>query len=68
MTIDINQKVAVVTGSSSWIGLETSVTLSRNRFLTYATVRNLEKSSKDSSRQRKQHQTVAKSYTINVLI
>jgi hypothetical protein len=68
MTIDINQKIAVVTGSSSRIGLEASVTLSRNRFLTYATVHNLEKSSKDSSKQRKQDQTVAKSYTINVLI
>jgi NAD(P)-dependent dehydrogenase (short-subunit alcohol dehydrogenase family) len=40
-----NQKVAVVTGSSTGIGLETSVSLARNGFLTYATVRNLDRSS-----------------------
>jgi NAD(P)-dependent dehydrogenase (short-subunit alcohol dehydrogenase family) len=40
----VNQKVAVVTGSSSGIGLETSLTLARNGFHTYATMRNLEKS------------------------
>ncbi len=39
-----NQRVAVVTGSSSGIGLETSLTLARNGFLTYATMRNLNKS------------------------
>ena len=39
-----NQKVAVVTGSSSGIGFETSLTLARNGFLTYATMRNLNKS------------------------
>jgi NAD(P)-dependent dehydrogenase (short-subunit alcohol dehydrogenase family) len=37
-------KVAVVTGSSSGIGYETSLTLARNGFLTYATMRNLDKS------------------------
>ena len=37
-----NQKVAVVTGSSSGTGFETSLTLARNRFYTYATVRKLE--------------------------
>lgn len=40
-----DQKVAVVTGSSSGIGLETSLTLARNGFTTYATMRSLEKSS-----------------------
>ena len=40
-----NQKVAIVTGSSSGIGMDTAVTLARNGFLTYATVRNIEKSS-----------------------
>jgi NAD(P)-dependent dehydrogenase (short-subunit alcohol dehydrogenase family) len=40
----VNQKVAVVTGSSSGIGLETSLTLARNGFHTYATMRNLKKS------------------------
>ena len=36
--------VAVVTGSSSGIGFETALTLARNGFYTYATMRNLEKS------------------------
>ena len=39
-----NQRVALVTGSSSGIGYETSLTLARNGFLTYATMRNLNKS------------------------
>ena len=38
-------QVAIVTGSSSGIGMDTAVTLARNGFLTYATVRNIEKSS-----------------------
>ena len=41
-----NHKVAVVTGSSTGIGYETSLTLARNGFLTYATMRNLSKSDK----------------------
>jgi NAD(P)-dependent dehydrogenase (short-subunit alcohol dehydrogenase family) len=41
----VSKKVAVVTGSSSGIGLDTSVTLARNRFLTYATMRNLDRGS-----------------------
>lgn len=36
-----DQKVAIVTGSSSGIGFETSLTLARNGFHTYATMRNL---------------------------
>jgi NAD(P)-dependent dehydrogenase (short-subunit alcohol dehydrogenase family) len=39
-----NKKVAVVTGSSSGIGYETALMLARNGFLTYATMRNLDKS------------------------
>jgi len=39
-----NENVAVVTGSSTGIGFETSLTLARNGFLTYATMRNLGKS------------------------
>src|SRR6266487_5030287 len=39
-----NHKVAVVTGSSSGIGYETSLILARNGYLTYATMRDLEKS------------------------
>jgi NAD(P)-dependent dehydrogenase (short-subunit alcohol dehydrogenase family) len=39
-----DDKVAVVTGSSTGIGYETSLTLARNGFLTYATMRNLNKS------------------------
>ncbi len=38
-----NQKVAVVTGSSSGIGYETALMLARNGFRTYATMRNPEK-------------------------
>ena len=46
-TDDINKtKVAIVTGSSSGIGLETSLLLARNGFFTYATMRNTAKSNK----------------------
>jgi NAD(P)-dependent dehydrogenase (short-subunit alcohol dehydrogenase family) len=38
-----NQKIAVVTGSSSGIGYVTSIILARNGFLTYATMRSLGK-------------------------
>ena len=41
-----NQKVAVVTGSSSGIGHEIALILARNGFLTYATMRDLQKNSK----------------------
>lgn len=37
-------KVAVVTGSSSGIGFETSLLLARNQFTTYASMRNMNKS------------------------
>ena len=37
-------RVAVVTGSSSGIGFETALTLARNEFYTYATMRNIKKS------------------------
>ena len=40
--IDVN-KIAIVTGSSSGIGLETSLTLAENSFITYATTQNLDK-------------------------
>jgi NAD(P)-dependent dehydrogenase (short-subunit alcohol dehydrogenase family) len=39
-------KVAIVTGSSSGIGFETSLLLTRNGFFTYATMRNPDKSNK----------------------
>lgn len=38
-----NNKVAVITGTSSGIGHEIALTLARNGFLAYATMRNLEK-------------------------
>src|SRR5260370_672227 len=38
-----DQKVAIVTGSSSGIGYETALVLARYGFRTYATMRNLEK-------------------------
>ncbi len=46
--------VAIVTGSSSGIGLETSVTLAKEGFHTYATMRNLDKSSDIMSRATKE--------------
>ena len=48
MTTDGNNKkaVAVVTGSSSGIGYETSLLLAKNGFFTYATMRSPDKSSK----------------------
>jgi NAD(P)-dependent dehydrogenase (short-subunit alcohol dehydrogenase family) len=46
MNTDVRNKkiVAVVTGSSSGIGFETSLLLAKNGFFTYATMRNLDKS------------------------
>ena len=44
MTIITGQRVAVVTCSSSGIGFETSLALARNGFHTFATMRNLNKS------------------------
>jgi NAD(P)-dependent dehydrogenase (short-subunit alcohol dehydrogenase family) len=45
MTVHTNhKKVAIVTGSSSGIGLETVLTLAQNGFITYATMRNPDKS------------------------
>jgi NAD(P)-dependent dehydrogenase (short-subunit alcohol dehydrogenase family) len=45
ITYDRNKKVvAVVTGSSSGIGFETSLLLAKNGFFTYATMRNIDKS------------------------
>ncbi len=38
-----DQKVAVITGSSSGIGLESALLLARNGYKTYATMRSLEK-------------------------
>jgi NAD(P)-dependent dehydrogenase (short-subunit alcohol dehydrogenase family) len=43
---DPQEKIAVVTGSSSGIGFETSLFLARKGFYTYATMRNLNKSQK----------------------
>jgi NAD(P)-dependent dehydrogenase (short-subunit alcohol dehydrogenase family) len=46
MGTSTSQKVAVVTGSSSGIGFETSLVLARNNFRPYATMRNPEKGTK----------------------
>ena len=43
MESSTNQRVAIVTGSSTGIGYETSLALARDGFLTYATMRNLNK-------------------------
>lgn len=40
----MKKDIAIVTGSSTGIGLETSLLLARNGFYTYATMRNLHKS------------------------
>ena len=40
------EKIALVTGSSSGIGLETSLALARNGFYTFSTMRDLKKSEK----------------------
>jgi len=45
MTINTCQRIAVITGSSSAIGFETSLAFARYGFHTFATMRNLEKSS-----------------------
>ena len=50
-----NQKVAVVTGSSRGIGHEISLTLARNGFFTYATMRNLQKGENIKSLVEKEH-------------
>lgn len=39
------KRVAIVTGSSSGIGFETSLMLARHGFITYASMRDLQKSS-----------------------
>ena len=45
MAREINKtKIAIVTGSSSGIGFETTLLLARNGFFTYATMRNPDKS------------------------
>ena len=38
-----DQKVAIVTGSSSGIGRETALLLAKNGYITFATARNLDK-------------------------
>lgn len=43
MESSTNQRVAIVTGSSTGIGYETSIALARDGFLTYATMRTLNK-------------------------
>ncbi len=47
-TMSSDQKVAVVTGSSSGIGFSTSLMLARNGFRTYATMRDMRQSRKIS--------------------
>jgi NAD(P)-dependent dehydrogenase (short-subunit alcohol dehydrogenase family) len=49
------EKVAVVTSSSSGIGFETSLLLSRNGVYTYATMRNLNKSQQINDVAEKEH-------------
>ena len=45
--VDSNvNKIAIITGSSSGIGFQTALTLARNGFYTYATMRNVKKSTR----------------------
>jgi NAD(P)-dependent dehydrogenase (short-subunit alcohol dehydrogenase family) len=45
--VDSNaNRIAIITGSSSGIGFETALTLARNGFYTYATMRNVKKSTR----------------------
>ena len=41
--MESNQKVVIVTGSSSGVGLESALLLARNGYITYATMRSPEK-------------------------
>jgi NAD(P)-dependent dehydrogenase (short-subunit alcohol dehydrogenase family) len=59
------KKVAVVTGSSTGIGLETSLALARNGFLTCATMRDLKKSNEIESIARKENIPI-KAFEMNV--
>ena len=45
MQDQIMEKIALVTGSSSGIGYETSLSLAREGYFTYATMRDLKKAS-----------------------
>jgi NAD(P)-dependent dehydrogenase (short-subunit alcohol dehydrogenase family) len=49
-------RVAVVTGSSTGIGFETSLMLARNGYFTYATMRDIQK-----SKETKKNRTTRKS-------
>ncbi len=52
---DKRQRVAVITGSSSGIGLETALMLARNGFVAYATMRDLSKANNLQSIAEKEH-------------
>jgi NAD(P)-dependent dehydrogenase (short-subunit alcohol dehydrogenase family) len=52
---DKRQRVAVITGSSSGIGLETALMLARNGFVVYATMRDLAKASNLRTIAEKEH-------------
>src|SRR6185436_16566330 len=49
------EKTAIVTGSSSGMGFETSLLLARSGFYTYATMRNLDKSNEIMDAARKEN-------------
>ena len=66
MTVNPDQRVAVVTGSSSGIGFETSLTLARNGFHTYATMRNLEEKSNHITNMAKKENLPLKAIQLDV--
>lgn len=63
-----NQNVAVITGSSSGIGLETSLALARNGFLTYATARSLKKGARINTLATDKEKLLSKLYNSMLLI
>src|SRR4051812_12257211 len=54
-TENSSTKVAIVTGSSSEIGFETSIALARTGFYTYATLRNLKDADKITKIAKEEH-------------
>ena len=50
------EKVALVTGSSSGIGFETSLALARDGYYTYATMRDTTKASKIQEEAKKENE------------
>ena len=55
----MEKKVVLITGSSTGLGLKTSVLLAQNGYKVYATMRNLEKSSELEKETKEQNVSIA---------